>query len=563
MIGTSNFGDRDNRLTPATGGPSRVAELQPATLSMAPQKGHNMRILQRTIACLAASVAATVMTGCGSSSGDGVESGATDTGATLRIAYPVLGSLDPSKSPEPAGLAISLWPVYDRLIRVGADSKYEPMLATKWDFSGDGRSLTLGLRTGVTFSDGAPFDAEAVKANLDFAKNADKSQLQLNVANIREVSVVDPSTVRLSLHKPTTAILSTLSSFLGGAMISPKALTSGELDTKPVGTGAYVVSSFKPGQRVTYTRRSDAKGVWDSRTGKPAGVHIVTMDQDAKSNALSSGQIDLAAWSAGTEQVATLLDSGKLKYQPFRGALTMQGIYFNKTMKPFDNLLVRQAVNHAIDRKKITTALYPPGNTTRVQPWPAGLPGFESSREDTYRHDPVKARELLKSAGYPNGVDAGEMLVNNQGSTPVAAQAVQADLAEVGIKIKLRNMTPFAINTAWSEGQVAAEYHFLTVPSVDPHFLLNHLYANRLWMIGGPSAEMAALIAATDDHAAQPQEMSARVGKAVQLATEQALYAPIEQGVGGSVSSSKVAGLDTLDGGYAGPPDFRYLYLTK
>src|SRR3569833_3551948 len=125
----------------------------------------------RPNAALCAALAGLVLAGCGGAPG-GVGQGAADRSAVLRIGMPVPQSLDPRQAPEPSQLLIGTWPVYGRLIPVGPRARYEPMLATRWDFSAGGRTLTLALRHGVAFSDGAPFDAAAVEAELDASRAA-------------------------------------------------------------------------------------------------------------------------------------------------------------------------------------------------------------------------------------------------------------------------------------------------------------------------------------------------------------------------------------------------------
>src|SRR5699024_8475427 len=127
--------------------------------------------------------------GCGTGSSE--SGGSVDKEADLQVGYNVADSLDPREAPEPGQQLLSTWPVYDRLIRVNTDAEYVPMLATDWEFSGDGSTLTLELRKDVTFSDGSDFDAEAVKANLEWAQDAEQSRLANNVAIIDTVSVVD------------------------------------------------------------------------------------------------------------------------------------------------------------------------------------------------------------------------------------------------------------------------------------------------------------------------------------------------------------------------------------
>ncbi|NKY51306.1 ABC transporter substrate-binding protein [Nocardia vermiculata] len=505
---------------------------------------------------------AALLTGCGSAAVGPGGSNEVDRSASLRIAYPVTQSLDPAQAAEPAQLLIATWPVYDRLIQITNKATYAPMLATGWEFSPDGKALTLTLRHGVTFSDGVPFDAAAVKANIEYSKAASGSALQANVAGITAVEVVSPDTVRLDLEEPSTTVLSTLSSTLGGLMISPKALAGNDLAGHPVGTGAYVVDSFQPGQRVTYKRRTDNGGIWDDATGKPATVSIDTFgNADAMSNALTAGQADLIVWSSTTERFQTQIDTGRLQHTVMGGVLNMTGINFNRTRKPFNDPKVRAAVNYAIDRKSLVDA-FMPDTATRVQPWPDGLPGFDQAREDSYRFDPAKAEQLLAEAGYADGIDGGEIAVANVGSLRDVAQAVQANLAAVGIKVELRNVDVYTLVTQWSQGQSDAELMYMSMPSIDPYSWLQRLFVNPAWTPGG-NAEIAEMATGLDNSTMSEQDRAAAIGKIIDHATTNALYAPLWQGVGGFMSSPKVKGLDDLASVNGGVADLRGVYLTK
>lgn len=506
--------------------------------------------------------AALLLTGCGggaTSAGGG--SGEVDRNADLRIAYPVTTSLDPGDAPEPAQIMIATWPVYDRLIQVSADATYEPMLATKWEFSPDGKELTLTLREGVTFSDGTPFDATAVKANLEHSMAADGTALQGNVADIAAVEVVDPTTVKLALKRPSTTVLNGLSSTLGGIMISPKALKSGDLVTEPVGTGAYVIESFKPGQSVTYTRRTDEGGIWDDKTGKPATVTITTASADASSNALKGGQADLIVWSSATDKFQTEIDSGQLKHTVMDGVLNMVGLNFNKTRKPYNDPAVRKAINHAIDREALVEA-FMPDTEARVQPWPDGLPGFDPAREDSYDYDPEKAKQILEDAGYADGVDGGEIAVANVGAFAAASQAIQSQLAEVGIDVTLRNVDTYTLVTEWAQGKSDAELMYMSLPSIDAYSWVDRLFVNPVWTPGG-NEEIAKMATGLDDPTMSEEERGAAVGKVIDHATEEALYAPLWQGVGGFVSTPEVKGLDDLASVNGGVADLRNTYMVK
>ncbi|GIH68049.1 ABC transporter substrate-binding protein [Sphaerimonospora thailandensis] len=531
----------------------------------------NSRSGRAAIALCAALVTGTLLAGCGGASSSSSTSAAAsdgntvDTDATLDIGIPVAQTMDPRQLPEPATqLLITSWPVYDRLIQVGANGQYEPMLATQWKFSPDGKTLTLTLRKGVTFSDGTPFDAGAVKANVEFYQKADKTAVQANLANVADVTVVTDDTVELQLKKPSTTVLAALSSMLGGIMISPKALNSPDLASHPVGTGAYVIESFKPGQNVVYKRRTDSASIWDPKTGKPVKVTISTYSSpEAMENAVKSGQADIVTWSSGDKTpYQSQLDSGQLQAHVLPGVLNMVGVNIKQSVKPYDDVRVRQAINHAINRQAIVEALQP-ANSPRVQPWPEQLPGFDSARESAYTYDPAKAKELLAQAGYPNGFDGGEMLVAQANVMPAAAQAVQADLAAIGIKIQIRTMDMYALVTEWAKAQHPLDLYYMSTSSIDAYSWLQRLFVNPVWTPAGADPQMVKLIEDVDDPALTDEQRAEKVGEAIAYATDNALYAPLWQGVGGHMASGKVRGLDDVASVNGGVADFRNTYLVK
>ncbi len=520
--------------------------------------------LVRSVVAIGAAMAmAASLVGCGGSSSDGSGAGSTvDRDATLRISYQVTQTLSPFQEPSPGALLIATWPVYDRLIQVGPEFTYDPMLATSWEFSPDGMSLTVELRDDVTFSDGERFDAAAVKANLDSYSGAKGTALQgaVALAGITNISVVDDFTVKIDLAKPSNVVLAVLASQLSGIMISPKALDNKDLSSHPVGTGAYVIDSFQPGQKVIYKRRTDEGGIWDDKTGKSAAVQILNFESaDAQTNALKSGQVDLTVWSQGVERFQSELDSGKLVHTSSLGP-NLIGINFNRTVKPFDNMLVRQAVNHAVDRDAIIDGFLK-GSEARVQPWSSSLIGFDESREDAYSFDPAKAKELLAEAGYPDGLDGGEFLVPEAGALPKVAEVVQANLADVGIKIEVRKMDVYGLITAWSKANASAEVMYMNLDGINPYSWLQRLFVNPLWVPGGPDPAMATLIEGTDDSQITEEQRAEKVGKAIDYATENATYSPLWQAAVESVQSSKVKGDPASNNG--GVTDFRNAYLVK
>ena len=513
---------------------------------------------------LVVSVAAAMMLAACGGSGSSGGSDTADPDATLRIMYGMTASLNPADAGEPAQMTLGTWPVYDTLLQVGKDATYQPMLATKWEFTPDGKTVNLTLREGVTFSDGEPFNAEAVQANLDWAMAADKSALQASVASIASVEVTGEMTVAVHLKRPTTEILSALASNLGGIMISPKALTSGELASHPVGTGAYTIESFKPGEQAAYVRRTDEGGIWDPKTGKVAKVVISRIaSPDAKVNALKSSQIELTTWDGDRSQYASQVSSGQIHTASLDGALNLVGMYLNPKVKPLDDVKVRQAINLAIDRDAIVKA-FAQANQTRVQPWPEGLAGFEKSREDAYPYDPAKAKQLLAEAGYADGFTIpGDFVTSSNSNIDKAGEAVQANLADIGIKIKLRSMDILTQVTSYAGGEYPGQFMYISLPSIDAYSWLQRVFVNPVWNPAGTPPELLDLIEGTDEPTLSDEERATKVRAAIEYATDNALYAPLWQGVGGIASSTKVKNLDEIVGAYTGVANLRYVSMTK
>jgi peptide/nickel transport system substrate-binding protein len=154
-------------------------------------------------------------------------------------------------------------------------------------------------------------------------------------------------------------------------------------------------------------------------------------------------------------------------------------------------------------------------------------------------------------------------LIAQAQTVPQAAEAVQANLAAVGIKIKLRVVDVLTLVTQYSQGKNPGEIMYMSTPSIDAYSWLQRLYVNEAWSPGGPDAEMVRLIHGTDDPNLTDEQRSKKVAAAVEHATADALYAPLWQGVGGYLAGRKVKGLDDLASVNGGVADFRNIRMTK
>lgn len=325
-----------------------------------------------------------------------------------------------------------LYPVYDRLIHNTPAAEPIPGLAEEWEFLEDGMILELRLRQGVTFHDGEPFNAEAVRANLERAKTIEGSAVASTLAGVESVEVVDEHTVRLHLTAPDASLPLVLSD-RAGAMISPAAFDNPDLDTNPVGAGAYRVTNYIPEDRAVYERYED---YWDVENTHLAGMEIVLItDPQTRLNALISGQID-----------ASELDPPQIEQAEGAGLNVETGqdvsfglVQFNSQRRPeFADPRVIRAINHAIDREAITEGIFFGRASPAVQPMPEGY--FAHNPEmgpDYYPYDPELARELLAEAGYADGF-AFELVTTTVPARVQTSEAIQAMLAEVGLQVTVR-----------------------------------------------------------------------------------------------------------------------------
>jgi len=523
-----------------------------------------LRNPRRWVSFIAAFAPLAVLVACGSATGSGsVSSGEADPDATLRLTYAGVTTLDPALTPGSTAVLSNTWPVYDRLIQISEDGEYLPMLATEWTFSEDGRTLRLELRDDVTFTDGTPFTAETVKANVE--RYRDEPVTAAATAIIDRVEVVDEHTVDLVLTAPSRAVLAGIAAAAPGIMISEEALDNPDLATNPVGSGAWEIESFRPSEQVVYTRRTDEGGIWDQDAGKVKKVEIAVRTTDAAYSAIRSGQVDVVLSNGDVGELQSGIDRGDLVVRPLKNASTTATLFLNQTVKPFDDARVRQAVNYAINREPLVEALVPT-TTARIQPMASVLNGFDESLEETYPYDPEKAEELLAEAGHAGGVKAGTFYVANYEPFPEAAQIVQADLAAVGIDVGLELYDIRQLsNGTYGSGDRSGAFMFLSYPGIEPGAALEFFFNNPLQYPGGAPQDVLDEIADIDDSTVTVEERADRTRAVTGWAVEQATHAPLWQGVPGWVMTDKVHGVDEGRAFLAplGGQDFRHAWISK
>ncbi|BBG05347.1 MULTISPECIES: ABC transporter substrate-binding protein [Pseudonocardia] len=373
---------------------------------------------RRLTVALAGVTALLLLTACGSAAGD-------DRPKVFRVGF---GGDPITMHPHLSAPAynIFLTPVYETLIKSTPDGGYEPALATEWTLAEDSRSLALTLRPGVTFQDGTPFDAEAVRANLEAAARSGTLTAR-SLTTVDSVDVVDDTHVVLRLNAPGGHLVGVLASE-AGMMISPALLDGDEAARNPVGTGPYQLTELTRG-RTAYARWD---GYRDADTTELDGIEIHGFPDDtARLNALRSGQLD--ASFIFPSQIDQAEQSG-MRTTVFERTV-FHSMLLNTGRSEFGDPRVRRAIGLALDRATMAQTLYDGNCSPAGQPYPE-THWAHSPEVGQPEYDPEQAKSLLAEAGLPDGFTF-TLAVSNITTYQRLGEAIQGELARIGITVNL------------------------------------------------------------------------------------------------------------------------------
>jgi peptide/nickel transport system substrate-binding protein len=329
--------------------------------------------------------------------------------------------------------------LFDKLVDTDENLQIIPMLATFWTISPDGKTVTLKLRQGVKFHDGTPFNAEAVKYNFDRMQDPKfPSARRSEVQPVQKVTVMDPYTVGLSLEKPYSPLLYVLTD-RAGMMVSPAEAQKAGMNfaLHPVGTGPFRFVEKVPQDHVTLERNPD---YWVK--GQPFLDRVVfrsIVDNNARIANIKSGDVDIVN-RVPLPQIKQLTEEAKQPGTRFklleRGAFSWQGIWLNVTKPPFDNKLLRQALNATIDRNVIVAAVLQGAAYPSYSFFPNGTPAYDPAWKIPPRSVAL-AKEKLQAAGHPDGFTFTLLVTPSQVDQAIG-QAVQSMAGEAGIQAKIQ-----------------------------------------------------------------------------------------------------------------------------
>ncbi len=325
--------------------------------------------------------------------------------------------------------------LYDSLTFHRLDGSIEGRLATSWSYKNP-TTIVFKLRKGVKFHDGTPLNAAAVKFSLDRTRTHKRARLRKWIAMIKEITVIDDHTVQLDLKYPFAPVLLNLSTPLA-AIGSPAGIKKHGKNFRrnPVGTGPFIFVKWVAGEYIRFRANPD---YWDGKPKIDVLEFRLVPEATTRVLQLRSGQAQLAMFLPPA-QLGEVDKDPKLDLVK---APLFRVIFIGMSMlhKPFDNPIVRQAMNYAIDTKTIIEKVMLGVGRPIRGPFGPTVWGYDPEFEKMgYSYNPKKAKELLKKAGYPNGFKTDFWHPTGRYTADkVAAEAIQAQLANVGIQARLR-----------------------------------------------------------------------------------------------------------------------------
>ncbi|WP_169945356.1 ABC transporter substrate-binding protein [Microbispora sp. H11081] len=388
----------------------------------------------RRLAPLSLALAASLaLAGCGLS---GAEDSSSE-GTAAAKAVLTIGMSSDAESLDPPNFVLAgdfarTALIYETLVKLTNDGKFEPGLATAWKQVSD-TVWEFQLREGVTFHDGTPFDSAAVKTSLERA--AQQKQGSGFLKMIKTVETPDPLTARLVLSEPFSSILNNLTVPVA-AIISPAALTAkgDKISTEPVGTGPYKFSQWVPDTSIVLNKH---EGYW----GQPAALDTVTFvpipEASTRFSALQSGDVDVIE-NPPPSELATIKAS-KDMYPIIESKARPVFVGFN--LKEVPDVKVRKAIAHAIDKEAMVKNVLEGVGRPALE----GLVPPEFINNDPpigLKYDPEESRRLLAEAGAQNLTIDLVLPTERYLKDKEMGEVLQQQLAEIGIKVNLKVQEP-------------------------------------------------------------------------------------------------------------------------
>lgn len=409
-------------------------------------------------------------------------------GNTLIVARAVDATgLDPHTQTAFASLTL-LGMIYEPLVITDHNLELQPGLATDWEFSEDGMTLTVMLREDVTFHDGSALTAEDVIAS--FTRLLDEetaSAARTNYVSIESMDAPDDLTVVFNLSQPDVPLLAAMSS-TNAAILSADVIANGDPTTDVVGTGPFMLDEWVPEETTMLSAFAD----WWGEGPNVDGIEMrIIPDETSILAALRAGSVDFAL--INDPLVGTLLTGDAEVMLARTPAISYNVLQLRAAREPLDILEVRQAMSCAINRQEIIDlAALGEGRVTG----PLTMASFALPTDDLfcYEQDIAQAQALMAEAGMEDGFELSVMVANAEPPTATSiAQAIQAQLAAINITVEIEALEFGTYVDRWLAADFDAAVA-LNGGRIDPYTMYS-----RYWQYDARFQEVAGYIDDTLD----------------------------------------------------------------
>lgn len=343
--------------------------------------------------------------------------------------------------------------IYDSLYDLDENYEYKPRAAASYEVSDDACTYTFHLNEGITFTDGAPLNAEAVVANYEAAINPENNwrrrrtfieTIDENTENTRvdSCTAVDELTVQFHLPEPYAPFMNSMTQFY---LISPTALADSSWDysKQSAGSGPYILEEYAQGDHVSIIRNED---YWGEAPSIDRIDFRVVPEAGSRIAALQTGEAT-AIYPMPTDQVATVRSAGDINMISIPST-TMRYVTLNTNYEPLSDVRVRQALNYALNQDEYVQVMYSGAATPATSVLPEMVPGYKA--QTPYEYDLDKAKSLLEEAGYADGFEVN-IIGDNSTQETKGMTFVMQQLQQAGITV---NVQP---NEAATNAELAAE----------------------------------------------------------------------------------------------------------
>lgn len=389
-------------------------------------------------------------------------------GTIVRAMTSEPATIDPQGAPN-SGLSLVLPYLFDTLVVRDAQNNLLPSLAESWDVASDGKTITMQLKTGVRFQDNTPLDAAAVKFTFErFKKSGAQSPIYGGVQQITGIEAVGATTVRFTFKEPAANFWSTIS-MPYAAIISPASVDKVQAAGKGalVGSGPFSLAEWRPGQAITLQRNPSY--AWGPKLTKNQGapyveylVFKVIPDANTQLAALDAGDVDGIFINQPEHRLALQKNESIQLYETVLNSLIYLG--FNNRAAPFDDVRVRQALSHAVNKAEIVELALGGIGLVADAPLPPSLPGYDPAlKAFALEYDPAGAQALLKQAGFVQDAAGtwtrdgkplkAQLLTSNRAPNDTIAALLQSQLKAIGVPVEIQTLDSKAVMEATTAGK--------------------------------------------------------------------------------------------------------------